>query len=58
MEKVAPVRLKLEELHAVAFDDNVARKHLPRPCLRNWKKDKKFLTEITFNDTAAFHVSR
>jgi hypothetical protein len=41
-----------------ALDDNIASKTFAENLLENLEKDKKFLTKITFNDTAAFHISR
>jgi hypothetical protein len=40
-----------------ALDDNVGSKTFAKTFLENLEKDKKFLTKITFNGTAAFHVS-
>jgi len=48
----------LEDLHAVALDDNIASKTFAKTMLENLEKDKKFQTKITFNSTAVFHVSR
>ena len=48
----------MEELHAVALDDNIASKTFVKTMLENVEKYKKFQTKITFNGTAAFHVSR
>jgi hypothetical protein len=45
-------------MHAVALDDNIASKTFAKTMLEKLEKDKKFLTKITFNGTAAFHVSR
>jgi len=41
-----------------ALEDNIASKIFAETLLENLEKDKKFLTKLTFNDTAAFHISR
>jgi hypothetical protein len=46
----------LEELHAVALDDNMASKTFAKTIIENLEKDKNFLTKITFSGTAAIHV--
>jgi len=48
----------LEDLHVVALDGNIANKTFAKTMLEKLEKDKKFLTKIAFNGTAAFHVSR
>jgi hypothetical protein len=41
-----------------ALDDNIASKTFAETLRENVEKDKKFITKITFNDTAVFHISR
>jgi hypothetical protein len=41
-----------------ALENNIASKIFAETLLENLEKDKKFLTKLAFNDTAAFHISR